>query len=230
MNKIRIKYIYIIITIFVILTPLVIWQISKAQNSNIYLGNQNYSLQLGYEDLYETTSADVVMLGDSHTYNLNWDELLGRKGIVNRGIDGDITQGYLHRLNYIYKLKPRICFVEGGINDLYAHFAVQEIIDNYIEIISVLRGHNIIPIIQSTLFVALSYRSAKETNIKVEELNQKLIQFAKDNNIEYLDVNTLVSKNGFLREELSYDGLHLNAKGYILWKPLVEKVLIRDKI
>lgn len=219
-----------IITFLIVVTPFLIWKILKAQNSSVYLGNQNYSLQLGYEDLYETSSADVIMLGDSHTYNLNWDELLNRKGIVNRGIDGDITQGYLHRLNYIYKLNPKLCFIEGGINDFYAHFGVREVFKNYAEILEALKSHKIIPVIQSTLFVAKSYTSAKETNKKVEELNQLLIKYAKENKIEYLDINSLVSNNGFLKEELSYDGLHLNAKGYILWKPLIEEVLVRHKL
>jgi lysophospholipase L1-like esterase len=167
------------------------------------------------------------MLGDSHTYNLNWDELLNRKGIINRGIDGDITQGYLHRLNYIYKLKPKLCFIEGGINDLYAHFSVRDIFNNYVEMIEGLNSHDIKPIIQSTLFVAKSYISAKETNLKVEELNKMLILYAKEKQIDYLDVNSLVSSDSYLNAELSYDGLHLNAKGYILWKPLVEKVLVK---
>jgi lysophospholipase L1-like esterase len=57
-----------------------------------------------------------------------------------------------------------------------------------------------------------------------------LIQYAKENHIEYLDINSLVANNGFLKEELSYDGLHLNAKGYILWKPLIEEVLVRNNI
>jgi len=214
-----------VIAILVAITPLVIWKILKAQNSELYLENQNYRLQLGYEDLYQTNSADIVMLGDSHTYNINWDELLNRKGIVNRGIDGDITQGYLHRLTYIYKLNPKLCFIEGGINDLYSHFTIHEIFENYNEIITVLRSHYIIPIIQSTLFVAKNYKSAKETNYKVEQLNQMLIKYSKENSIEYLDINTLVRNNSYLREELSYDGIHLNAKGYMLWKPLVEKVL-----
>jgi lysophospholipase L1-like esterase len=230
MNKKRTKYIFLTITVLVILTPFLLWKILNAQNSKIYLGNQNYLLQLGYEDLYETSSADIVMLGDSHTYNLNWDELLNRKGIINRGIDADITQGYLNRLKYIYKLNPKICFVEGGINDLYSGFRVQEIFDNYKEIIEVLKNHKITPVIQSTLFVANTYASAKETNKKVEELNQMLINYAKENQIEYLDVNLLVSNKGFLNEELSYDGLHLNAKGYELWKPLVEMVLKKHNL
>ena len=51
--------------------------------------------------------------------------------------------------------------------------------------------------------------------------------YAHKESIEYLDINSLVSKNGFLKNELTYDGLHLNAEGYSLWIPEVEKILIK---
>src|ERR1017187_5798507 len=110
-------------------------QYLEAQYANLYLKNENYMVQIGMYKQFKTTQADVVMLGNSLTFNANWNEFLGRNNIANRGIHSDITAGYLHRLSYVYRLKPKICFIEGGVNDLYAGFSVSDIFDNYSKII-----------------------------------------------------------------------------------------------
>ena len=54
--------------------------------------------------------ADIVMLGNSITAGIDWNEILDRKDIVNRGINGDITEGMLNRMNSVLKVKPKVCF------------------------------------------------------------------------------------------------------------------------
>jgi lysophospholipase L1-like esterase len=200
---------------------------SDAQYANLYLKNENYKVQIGMYKQYRTSQADVVMLGNSLTYNADWNELLGRKNIANRGIHSDITAGYLHRLIYVYGLKPKLCFIEGGVNDVYAHYSAAEIFDNYSMIIDTLYAHHIIPIIQSTLFVASKQDKSLSMNEEIRELNKLLLHYARQKSIDYLDINSLVSKNGFLKNDLTYDGLHLNAQGYSFWVPEVEKVLMK---
>lgn len=170
------------------------------------------------------------MLGNSLTYNANWSEILNRKNIANRGIASDITTGYLHRLGYVYRLNPKICFIEGGVNDLYSNDSVKNIIHNFISIVDSLRSHGIIPVIQSTLFVGHKYPQATEKNKQIRALDEQLAGFALKNSIEFLDINLLVSRDGFLRKELTYDGIHLNARGYALWAPEVERVLAKYKL
>jgi lysophospholipase L1-like esterase len=199
----------------------------QAQSVAPYLKNTNYVVQLGMYDLFASTHADVVMLGNSLTYNANWNEILNRTNIANRGIASDITSGYLHRLGYVYRLKPKLCFIEGGVNDLYSNDSVKNIVRNYAAIIDSLQSHGIVPVIQSTLFVAAKYPHAREKNKQVQTLNAWLIAYASKNGIEYLDINLLVSKDGVLRKELTYDGIHLNARGYALWAPEVGKVLAK---
>jgi lysophospholipase L1-like esterase len=199
----------------------------ETQYQNIYMKNANYKVQIGMFNQFRTSHADVVMLGNSLTYNANWNELLGRKNIANRGINADIITGYLQRLSYVYRLHPKLCFIEGGVNDLYANYSVTEIFDNYSKIIDTLRAHNIIPVIQSTLCVADNRDNAQTKNEDILKLDNLLFDYARKQSIEYLDINSLVSQNGFLKSDLSYDGLHLNAEGYALWVPEVEKVLLK---
>ena len=195
-----------------------------------YLKNTNYVVQLGMYDLLTSTQADVVMLGNSLTYNANWNEILNRSNIANRGISSDITSGYLHRLHYVYRLRPKICFIEGGINDLFSNDSVKNIVRNYAGIIDSLQAHDIVPVIQSTLFVSARYPRAREKNRQVQTLNTWLAAFALKNEIEFLDINALVSTKGFLRADLTYDGIHLSARGYALWAPEVGRILAQHNL
>jgi lysophospholipase L1-like esterase len=176
-------------------------------------------------DLYKTEHADVVMLGNSLTQWVDWNELLGRKNIANHGIAGDVTSGYVHRLEYVYKLKPKLCFIEGGINDIYANVPVDVVYENYKKIVEELRSHSITPIIQSTLFVSPKWHDAVEKNKEVASLNSLLEEFAKKNNIEFSNLNARMSSNNMLRDELTHDGVHLTAAGYKIWGEEVERVV-----
>ncbi len=198
---------------------------AAAQSGSLYLQNANYKIQTELFERYKTGHADVVMLGNSLTQWADWNELLGRTNIANRGIAGDITEGYLQRMDQIYRLKPKLCFVEGGINDLYSNVPVDVVFENYKKIVENLRSHKIIPILQSTLFVSPKWHSAAAKNKEVAELNSLLQAFSKKNNIEFINLNATMSADNQLHDNLTYDGVHLTAKGYELWGAEVENVL-----
>jgi lysophospholipase L1-like esterase len=198
---------------------------THAQYDSLYLKNRTYHLQRGLHSVYRTTHADVVMLGNSITFGANWSELLGRTNVANRGIGGDNTYGFLSRMDDIITLKPKLCFIMGGINDIFADIPLDSVYRNYVIILELLRSKSIIPVIQSTLHVSPKWKRAEEKNPLVTELNSRLRAYAEQNNIEYLDVDALLSTDGVLREECTFDGVHLTAPAYVRWSALVEDVL-----
>ncbi|MCT4629156.1 GDSL-type esterase/lipase family protein [Winogradskyella sp.] len=161
------------------------------------------------------------MLGNSITQNVNWNELLNRTDIINRGIGKDVTAGFKNRLNHVTSLKPKYCFIMGGINDILFNIDVDEILANYEDIVRILKAENIIPIIQSTLFVSESYENANSINIKVNNLNSRLIQLSKSHDVKYLDLNGILSSNNNLKDSYTTDGIHLNGIGYLKWKKIL---------
>jgi len=203
---------------------------AKSQSRSLYLQNKNYALQTALFDTYKTEHADIVMLGNSLTQWVDWNELLGRTNVANRGIAGDITEGYLQRLHQVYALTPKLCFIEGGINDLYANVPIDAVFAHYAAIIDSIRSHKIIPIIQSTLFVSTKWHHAVEKNKEVAELNDKLNAYATRHNVEFLDLNARMSANNLLSEELTHDGVHLTAAGYAIWGEEVSKALQRHNL
>lgn len=194
-------------------------------DSAAYKQNPNYWLQTGLYNIYRTQHSQVVMLGNSITHGVNWNELLGRNDITERGIPSDVVEGFLNRLDYVYKLNPKVCFIMGGINDIYSGYSAEAVFAVYQKVIQELQKHNIIPVIQSTLFVSTKWHHAREKNPEVYKLNTYLKNYAAKNDLAFIDLNAKMTNDGLLRDELTYDGLHLNANGYVIWRQEMEPLL-----
>ncbi|NUN69885.1 MAG: GDSL family lipase [Bacteroidetes bacterium] len=188
---------------------------------SLYLKSAVYRNLVGQQALSRITSADIVFLGNSITYGGNWSELLGRERVVNRGIGGDNTVGMLHRLQYVYRLQPKLCFIMAGINDLYADAPVATIVANYTAIIDTLQAHRIAPVIQSTLYVNPKWKRAAEKNLQVTELNLRLKELAQQRGLVFIDVNAVLSSGGMLSEQYTTDGVHLTHEAYARWRELL---------
>jgi lysophospholipase L1-like esterase len=193
----------------------------------LYRSNKTYSVQMALHRLYAMQRAPIVMLGNSITYGVNWTELMGRHSIANRGIAGDNTYGMLNRMEDVYSLQPKLCCVMAGINDIYAGIPVDTIFSNYKKIVAGLRAHHIIPVIQSTLYVNAKWKKAEENNPHVTQLNERLKQFADSEHIDFLDLNKDLAPNKILRDDCTFDGLHLTAAGYGPWRTELEQILTK---
>ncbi len=226
-NKLAINYILIILIFFV-------------QEIIISQDNPNYKLQTELYKIYKKKSADIVMLGNSLTKGVDWNELLDRKGVVNRGIPSDVLSGYKKRLDYISKLNPKVVFIMGGVNDIYNWTPVEEIFNTYKEIVASLTARKIKVVIQSVIYSSEKWgeewlkANRPDTkpydvnlgrNKEIDKLNALLKNFALSNKILFLDINSRLKAGNFLSDEYHYDGIHLNAKGYKIWGEEVEKAL-----
>ena len=70
----------------------------------------------------------------------------------------------------------------------------------------------------------------KQINKSVKQLNEKLIQYASERKIDYIDLNSVVSKNDVLQDEYTTDGVHLTPEGYQKWTELINSILIKTGI
>jgi lysophospholipase L1-like esterase len=163
----------------------------------------------------------IVMLGDSITARGNWLALLKRNDVMNRGVDGDRTSDVLARIEEIYRLKPQWCFIMIGINDIFSGQPIDKIYDNYQKIIDGLMKREIVPIIQSTLYLSGPYPQ----NEPVEILNRKMKKLAEERKILFLDLNKRLAPNRRLLLVFTNDGLHLNEAGYQAWSDELVKTL-----
>lgn len=201
-----------------------------AQNEPLFKNNPIYWRETALYDIYKTKSANIVMLGNSITHGVNWNELLGREKVIERGIVSDQVEGFYNRMEYIYKLKPKIVFIMGGINDIYNWYPLDSIFYYYDKIINELKEKNIIPVIQSTLYVSSKWPNSENRNPEVTKFNKILFDYARENKIDFIDLNIKLSENEKLKDEMTWDGAHLTAKAYKIWSEEIEKILKKYKL
>ncbi len=213
-----------------------LWEPSKKYIFSMFGVEEEYNYTMN--NLYDVRKeqfmtyegqANIVMLGDSMTEFAHWNELLGRNDVVNRGISGDITEGILNRLETVVKVKPRYCFFMGGINDFVKGISFDITVGNSIAIINRLNDNGIRPVIQSVIYTGYNYDGQKEINLLASRINEVMKKFAINNNIYFLDLNNYLSEGGLLNPDYTYDGLHLNAKGYSIWGQVINEFLISQE-
>lgn len=110
-------------------------------------------------------SIDFVMLGDSITGRGDWKTLLEDEHILNLGVDGDTTSGILKRVQKIIELEPKIVFLMAGINDLCISIPLENIFDNYTQILKKFKRNKIRVIVFSTLITQMPAVNKKVKNI-----------------------------------------------------------------
>lgn len=166
---------------------------------------------------------DVVFIGDSIIDSAEWQDLFPSLKIANRGINRDTTDGVLHRLESIYSTSAPKAFIMIGINDLMAEISVNEVFDNYKNIVDKLVTHGMEVYIQSTLLVG---KPREKMNKEVMVLNERLQLLAKQtDSVTYIDLNVGMTRNSLLDTKYSRDGLHINGDGYAIWKERIKSYL-----
>ncbi len=190
-----------------------------------------YERFLQFMDEPPVTADDIVMLGNSLTENGGaWGKRLGRKHVVNRGIIGDEVMGVYRRLHQILPGQPRELFLMIGINDV-SHDLTADSITHLIRL-TVERIRRESPQtrlhLQSLLPINESfgrYRLLTGKTELVPEINTRLKELAREQQIDFIDLFPLFTEKGThtLRKELTTDGLHLNEKGYKIWAKELKK-------
>lgn len=197
---------------------------------NYFKENSNYSpYHLSkvsqFDKLKISDSFSIVMIGDSITDGSEWYELLKNCKVQNRGISGDTTNGVLERLDTIINKSIKKAFIMIGINDIAGYKSVDEIYDNYLKIVENLEKEDIKVYIQSVLYVGKNFPNSEYCIQEVDKLNIKLEKVAKDKNLTYIDLNSILTSNKYLKPEFTYDEIHLNGEAYILWANEIKKYL-----
>ncbi len=174
---------------------------------------------------------DIVFLGNSITDICEWAELLNNPNIKNRGISGDIAQGVYDRLDPIIKGAPSKIFFMIGINDVSHDVSADSIVRAIAKVCTKIQTET--PetklYIQSVLPVNPDFGKflgATKRGDVVIDINNGLQELCKKEEIPYIDIYShLVTPTGKLKPELSNDGLHLLANGYLIWKSILKNYL-----
>jgi lysophospholipase L1-like esterase len=158
-----------------------------------------------------------------------WSSKFNRNNIKNRGISGDVTDGVIARLGEIFYFKPKAVFIMIGVNDLFnLHYQKEISSPEYV-------GNNVLTIIEQINEKSPKTKVYLQTllpthedfmNKNILKVNTMLKQQKGKRNYILIDLNeSFTNEKGFLKEEFTYDGVHLNEKGYNYWVEILKPII-----
>ena len=170
--------------------------------------------------------SQTVLLGDSITDFFNWYELFydfsktSGQAVYNRGISGDTTDRLLERLHEnVLSIKPRNIVVLIGTNDIGRGLPLSLSVENMENIIKVTKETcpdvNLIIEAVYPINEKMRDRFEKRSNKKINEMNKEFVKLCKKYDCVWIDfTDELMDKNENLKQEYTFDGLHINAQAY----------------
>ena len=187
--------------------------------------------------------ARVVFMGDSITdswQNPRFGGFFPGKPYIDRGISGQTTPQMLIRFRLdVIALHPKVVIILAGTNDIAGNTGPMtlEAIEGNLASMAELAKANSIKVVLASLLPISDYeqrdgkpiiQSTRRPPEKIKALNDWMRGYATTNKFIYLDYySAMIDEKGFLRDELSEDGLHPNAKGYAIMAPLAEAAITK---
>jgi lysophospholipase L1-like esterase len=184
----------------------------------------------------------VVFIGDSITDI--WDEngfggFFPGKPYINRGIGGQTTPQMLLRFRAdVIDLKPKAVVILAGTNDISGNtgpMTLEQTGANIASMAELATANGIKVVLSSVIPVSDTVRKSdgsfylqtrSRPPAKIVALNEWLMNYAAKNGYTYLDYySAMVDEKGFVRNGLTFDGLHPNKEGYAIMNPLVEAAI-----
>jgi lysophospholipase L1-like esterase len=162
---------------------------------------------------------------------VDWNELLQLPRARNRGISGDITNGVLQRLDEVIEGHPAKIFILIGINDIGRNIPDSLILRNQERMIQrILEGSPRTKIYFQTLLPVNNTFTQHPTHYNkdqhIKAVNEGIEQLAAKYHITLVALHDhFLDAAGRLNADYTMDGLHLNSKGYAVWKEVLKTYL-----
>ena len=162
----------------------------------------------------------IIFAGDSEIEFGNWYDLFaGRWAIRNCGLARSKIADVTQLISAIGGQRPQILVLMCGINNLGGHDSHDGCKRDYEELLGTVRSRlqpksilvlSVMPVRESA-----ADHAAHQLNVNIVQFNTELTADCNRQGVEFFNVSPAVSgANGGLADELTTDGLHLNAEGY----------------
>jgi lysophospholipase L1-like esterase len=169
---------------------------------------------------------DLILFTGSSSIRM-WEDLqtcFQKKNVLNRGFGGSEMSDLLYYVDQlILPYQPKQIFIYEGDNDTNAGKKTDQILADAKLVLNRIRSQ-VSPSVE-VLFIAakpsLARASLKETYMK---FNSELKAWTeKQKNVKFVDVWTpMLDRTGnVLPDIFAEDGLHMNEKGYAIWKRVI---------
>jgi lysophospholipase L1-like esterase len=178
----------------------------------------------------------VVFMGDSITdgWGRQYGQFFPGKPYVNRGISGQTTPQMLIRFRPdVIDLKPKVVVILAGTNDIAGNTgpeSLEEIEGNLTSMSELAHAYNI-KVVLSSLTPVCDYikpQTERRPPEKIIGLNNWIKGYCERAGDVYLDYySATIDDQKMFKRDITFDGLHPNAKGYETMAPLAESAIAK---
>ena len=182
-------------------------------------------LSFKHQDSIKTPPKNAILFVGSSSF-ARWtsmaDDFPGYP-IINRGFGGStLTDVIRYAYDVIIPYGPKQVLIYCGDNDLAANVSVRDVVTRFKTLFQMIRTN--LP--ETTIdFVSIKPSPLRQQLIaKMKGVNAQVKAFLKnEKNAGFIDVySTMLDAKGKVKEDLFVeDRLHLNEKGYAIWKKII---------
>ena len=184
-----------------------------------------------YKDKKPNFKPDVVFIGASNIEHWNLERFFPELKVVNRGIGEQISAQMLLRFYQdVVELSPKIVVITAGSNDIKNRVPIEFTVEYITRMINIAKAHSIKVVLTTVTPVNDTQKGMLKLRplTLIKRLNDEIRKLAEKLNVELCDFWKILSdKDGYMPKEYSYDGVHLNEKGYELVSKALKPILLR---
>ena len=164
-------------------------------------------------------SENVVFLGDSITKIYDLEKYYPDNHVVNSGISGNVTIDILDDMNErVYKYNPSKVFLLIGTNQIEKD-DIKDIANDISEICDLIYENRPLAKVYVESIYPINSNVGKVTgerdNEKISEVNELIESNSSKHHYGYINLyDDLLDNEGNLNSDYTYDGLHINDKGF----------------
>jgi lysophospholipase L1-like esterase len=146
--------------------------------------------------------------------------------VVNRGFGGSELADSVNLADrIILKYQPREVVIYAGANDVAAGKPPEIVFGDFVALVE--KIHHGLPVARIAFIASAPNPSRWKIVDKVKKLNSLAQDYCRQHDLMFIDVYPLMlGADGLPKPDIfREDGLHMNAKGYAIWKEAVEPML-----
>lgn len=179
---------------------------------------------------------NAVFIGNSITEN--WMNVnpgfFYSNGYICRGTGGQTSSQLLLRFHQdVVSLKPQIVVINAGTNDIAGgdgFYDLEFTLNNIKSMVDIAHANDIAVILTAVLpakeYKTSYFNTVTDVQPKIDELNNEIKLYAKAKNISFADFNELMRDDkGYIKESMTFDGVHPNIEGYKVMELLIKAVM-----
>ncbi|HPR26323.1 GDSL-type esterase/lipase family protein [Lentimicrobium sp.] len=200
----------------------------QSYSTNSYISFY-YKMKTGTFREMPADSNAIIILGNSIADYCDWAEMLSNPLIKNRGIGGDDIIGIYNRVDQVTDASPSKIIFMLDPKDLVFERPIDTISSYYEQIIRSIR--NKCPDAGILCMSMIPANNTLISNDSIAGINERIRIIAGENNAEFIDVyHTLCKRTNKLDSLYSFDGEHLNGKGYKLLSGVIRQFIDGQEI